>query len=249
MTQARIPKTVNALIEHLSSTEGCPLPQRDDIESLYWFFHPRFRFFKTVARNARLLDVGANQGGLAQWRGWNKPDRADISMYGVDLARGVHAGDYAEWESGNLDNAMPSFPGVSFEAIVCSHLIEHIQRPAELIRWMSNRMSPRGRLYLEWPNQTSLDLPSRDELAAAGWPVMISNFYDDDTHRRLPPEEDIVAALDAAGLAIVERGVIDMGELTDQLIAMGRQLSDPQMTLQGFWSLTHWSRYVIAEKV
>jgi SAM-dependent methyltransferase len=248
MTILPAPTTVDQLMARYHAAKGSARLTRDQLEYLYWFFHPRFRFFKTVASNARLLDVGANQGGLCQWRDWNAPDRSDIIMYGVDLARGEFAGNYADWESGNLDDAMPLFPGVTFDAIFCSHLIEHIRRPPELLGWMSARLKPGGRLYLEWPNATTLVLPPRGQLEAAGWPVMISNFYDDNTHHWLPPVDEIARLVECVDFTIIERGVVDAGNLTDQLIDLGRELDDPTLTLRGFWSLTHWSTYLVAVK-
>jgi SAM-dependent methyltransferase len=249
MSHLHTPTAVSELMARYHAAIGTARLTRDEIERLYWYFHPRFRFFKTVMANAKLLDVGANNGGLSQWRGWSTPNRSDISMYGVDLARGSFADHYADWESGDLDDAMPDFPGVMFDAVLCSHLIEHIQHPAKLIGWMGARTNLGGRLYLEWPNITSLALPQRDELAAAGWPVMISNFHDDYTHRDLPMLRDIALLVENAGFSIVESGVIDAGNLTDQLIDLGRELADPTITLQGFWSLTHWSTYLVAVRI
>jgi SAM-dependent methyltransferase len=246
MKQELTPTTIDALMARYKKAIGSSTLTREEAEKLYWYFHPRFRFLKTVASGAKLLDVGANQGGLSQWRGWNEPQRNDIKMYGVDLARGNLADNYAGWESGNLDESLPKFDRVKFDAILCSHLIEHIQRPNELINWLGTRTNTAARLYLEWPNTTSLDLPKRGDLAAAGWPVMISNFHDDDTHRDLPTLEMIAQIVEDAGFLIVERGVIDAGYLTDQLIDLGRKLDDPTLTLQGFWSLTHWSTYLVA---
>jgi SAM-dependent methyltransferase len=249
MRSAIVPQSTDQLLARFREAKGSARLSRDELEQAYWGFHPRFRFFKTVPRNARLLDLGANSGGLAQWRGWGLPDRPDISMYGVDLASGEFSHLYAEWESLNLDDAMPSFPGVIFDSFLCSHLIEHIERPEELIGWMAKKSVPGARLYLEWPNVTSLDLPNRSELVEGGWPVMISNFHDDDTHIRLKSIEEISELVSASGFAIVESGVIDAGDLTDQLIDMGHSLDDAGMTLAGFWSLTHWATYLIAERV
>jgi hypothetical protein len=118
----------------------------------------------------------------------------------------------------------------------------------EQLGWMAKKSLPGARLYLEWPNVTSLDLPHGAELHEGGWPVMISNFYDDNTHIRLKSLEEISQFVRDSGFDIVERGVIDAGELTDQLIDMGQQMGDPGMTLMGFWSLTQWSTYLIGER-
>jgi hypothetical protein len=170
-------------------------------------------------------------------------------MYGVDLASGEFSHLYAGWESVNLGDAMPSFPGVIFDSFLCSHLIEHIERPEELIGSMANKSIPGARLYLEWPNVTSLSLPSRSELMQGGWPVMISNLHDDDIHIRLKSLEEISELVTSSGFEIVEGGIIDASDLTDQLIDMGHSLDDAWMTLASLWSLTHWATYLIAARV
>ncbi len=249
MNSAIVPQSAKQLMDRFEAARGSARLTREELEQVYWGFHPRFRFFKTVRNGAKLLDLGANEGGLAQWKGWCSPDRSDIEMYGVDLADGQFSELYRSWESLNLDDSMPSFPGVFFDAFLCSHLIEHIERPEELIQWMAKKSLSGARLYLEWPNQTSLDLPTRDELAQRGWPVMISNFHDDDTHIRLKSLEEISELVSNSGFQIVESGVIDAGDLTDQLIDMGSVSDDPSLTLAGFWSLTHWATYLIAERI
>jgi SAM-dependent methyltransferase len=238
--------SVPELIARRAAAKGAARLSPNELGQLYWTFHPRFRFFKSVPANARLLDIGANNGGLSQWRKWQSPDRSDISMYGVDLSRGEFADNYAGWESQNLDEAMPRFPGVTFDAVLCSHLIEHIQRPQDLFGWLGTRTRPGARCYFEWPNLTSLSLPPRGDLAEAGWNVMISNFHDDYTHRELKSLDDVAAMMADAGFTIIERGVVDAGYLTDQLIDAGDVYGDDQLSLQGFWSATHWSTYFIA---
>lgn len=243
------PRSVEQLIGRFKDAQGATVMPRHDLEMLYWQFHPRFRFFKTVKRGARLLDIGANSGGLAHWKSWGLPDRSDIEMYGVDLDSGEFSDLYAGWESVNLDQSMPDFGSVVFDAFFCSHLIEHIQRPEALVSWMHQKSLPGARVYLEWPNLTSLDLPPRHELEEGGWPVMISNFHDDSTHIHLQSPAAISEMVTSCGFEILESGVVDAGYLTDQLIDTGHALDDQGMTLSGFWSLTRWATYIIAERI
>lgn len=218
------------------------------LTELYWQFHPRYRFFKTVPRDSRFLDVGAAQGNLAQWKRWLEPLRPDIEMYGVDLDVGAHNDLYAGWEVVNLDHGLPHFGGVVFDAVFSSHVIEHIKDPAAVIGWAAARTRPGGRLYIEWPNVTTLTLPRRADLAAAGFDVMISNFHDDSTHIHLPRLGDICEIAAGAGFVIRESGVIDVGSLAEDMIATGRAVGDSGLVLCGFWSLAHWSTYLIAER-
>ncbi len=245
---ALTPRTVDELIARYRAAHGAATLPFEELQRLSSYFHPRFRFLKTLARGARLLDVGAGGGGLHYIRAWGEPSREDIELYGVDLERGELADRYAAWEIVDLDSAKPDFEGVTFDAALANHVIEHVKRPDELLGWLASRMRPGGRLYLEWPNATSLDLPPRNALEAAGWSVVISNFFDDATHRELKTLEEVAAIADAAGFEVLERGVVDFGLLTDQLIDAGRVRQDSYLTLQGFWSLTRWAAYLIAER-
>ncbi len=99
----------------------------DDLLETYWRFHPRFRFVKTAPANAALLDIGAGSGGLARWKTWLPPIRDDIVCYGADRQRGADAALYRDWEAVDLDDVLPRFAGVTFDAAVLSHVIEHVR--------------------------------------------------------------------------------------------------------------------------
>lgn len=236
------------LAGHLLALTGRSSLPAGRLTEIYWQFHPRFRFFKTVPRDCRLLDLGAAQGNLAQWKRWLEPVRPDIEMYGVDLDVGAHNDLYAGWEVVNLDQGLPRFDGVVFDAVFTSHVIEHIKDPAAVIAWAATRTRPGGRLYIEWPNVSALTLPRRADLAAAGFDVMISNFYDDSTHLHLPRLDEISEIAAKAGFVIRESGVVDVGSLAEDMIVTGRAVGDSGLVLCGFWSLTHWSTYLIAER-
>src|SRR5262249_61134347 len=82
-----------------------------DLLEVFWQAHPRLHFFKSLPWGCNLLDLGAGNGGLAHWRGWLKPDRTDLSLYGVDRSSGEFRGLYAGWETVDLDREMPKFAG------------------------------------------------------------------------------------------------------------------------------------------
>jgi hypothetical protein len=50
---------------------------------------PRVRFFKSTQPDARLLDLGAGDGGMEVFRQWLSPPREDIRMYAVSLEMGA----------------------------------------------------------------------------------------------------------------------------------------------------------------
>src|SRR5438105_9059538 len=79
----------------------------NDLVELFWQAHPRFQFFKSLPSGANLLDIGAGDGGLVHWKGWLKPQRTDLNLYGVDRNDPEYRGLYASWETLDLDNQLP----------------------------------------------------------------------------------------------------------------------------------------------
>jgi 2-polyprenyl-3-methyl-5-hydroxy-6-metoxy-1,4-benzoquinol methylase len=217
----------------------------DALMERYWRLHPRFRFVKTAPRRAALLDIGAGSGGMAHWKLWGEPKRRDIRFYGVDTARGEHAGLYRGWESLDLDQAMPGFHGITFDACVMSHVIEHVRDPSALLAWIAGHLHPGGLIYVEWPGAASLAQPPREALLPHGIDIMITNFFDDATHIRPITRADLVGWLPAAGLAVQETGTIDLGDIGAEMLARGLRDGDGFKKLCGYWSTTRWAEWVI----
>lgn len=84
----------------LSFIEGRLSLNLDDstLELLFWTMHPRYKFLKSLSINAKVLDIGANSGGMHHWCEWGHPHRSDIALYGIGLHRGDLAYRYAGWE-------------------------------------------------------------------------------------------------------------------------------------------------------
>jgi SAM-dependent methyltransferase len=105
-----------------------------------------------AAGRPRILDVGCATGALLaklRERGW--------------LCKGVEispSAGYARRER-NLDvSVLPleenSFPPGSFEVVLASHLIEHLNRPAGFVREVYRILVPGGRLFITTPNISGL---------------------------------------------------------------------------------------------
>jgi SAM-dependent methyltransferase len=100
----------------------------------------------------RVLDVGCATGALLEMlqnRGWTAtgvelsgPQAAYCRSRGLD----VH--------SGRLEEC--SFPAGSFDAILASHLIEHLNDPGNFVREAGRILKPGGRLYISTPNISGL---------------------------------------------------------------------------------------------
>ena len=236
---------LNAFVSRLKSIERRLDVSDDDLMALFWQAHPRFQFFKSLPLGSTLLDIGAGNGGLAHWKHWEKLPRPDLNLYGVDLKTGEYRDLYAGWECINLDEALPQFSGVRLNAFYATHLIEHLASPKRLVEWIGSRAEVGARVYLEWPDPRSMDLPTRDQLREFDIEVVLSNFTDDGTHIKSPDLATLCGWLAQSGLAVISRGTIDTAILGEELFA---RATDPDTRTMGYWSMTGFSLYAVAVK-
>lgn len=220
-----------------------------DLLATYWRFHPRFRFLKTLTADATVLDVGAGAGGLPGWKSWLEPVRADLRLYAVDRAPAPRGHGYEAWACADLDDTLPDFPDRAFDAALLSHVVEHLRDPACLLGWLGRCVRPGGRVCVEWPSETSAHLPRREALLPLGIDIVITNFFDDATHRRPVTSDEVREALSAAGLRATASGTIDLGLVGEEMLARGLRQDDPFSRLAGFWSVTGWCNWIEAVRL
>ena len=228
-------------------------PRRSTISAskaleLYFQFHPRTAFLKTLPVRARAVDIGAGDGSLSTFRAWPEPARHDLRLYAYSLEKGAHFDAFDGYETGDWNLARPVFDGLSFDGIVSAHFIEHIDDAGTFVEWAADRLAPGGRAYVEWPSPASLDLPPLSELHAAGVPLVISRFDDDCTHQHLPDRDVVAARATQAGLRVSASGTIRLPWLEDALLAGFRDAPDRFPAQAAFWSWTQWSQYLVLER-
>lgn len=93
----------------------------------------------------RLLDVGC---GNSPYRHLLDPAVADYQ--GVDVPAAADFG-YQNPDTVYYDGHALPFPDASFDAVLCTEVIEHIQDPTEIIREMHRVLKPGGRLLATIP--------------------------------------------------------------------------------------------------
>jgi SAM-dependent methyltransferase len=207
------------------------------------------RFVKTLPEGAAVLDIGAGDGALQIYRKWPAPARLDLRMYTFAMDRGSLFDQYDGYELGVWPQARPGFGGRRFDAIFAANFIEHIEGPIDFIRWSADRLSARGRIFLEWPRPDSREMPTTAALRAVGIDVMTGNYFDDGTHRGdLPATEAVHAALTACGLRIEGAGVVRVPYFEDHMMAHGKRTDDVVSRTLAYWSFTGWSQFVVARR-
>ncbi len=100
----------------------------------------------------RVLDVGCGSGAFA----------AHMRDHGWAVAATeIDAVTVARLRAGGVDAKLPAdaeadgFAGGPFDAVTCWHVLEHVDRPAELARWAATQLRPGGVFQATVPNVAS----------------------------------------------------------------------------------------------
>jgi 2-polyprenyl-3-methyl-5-hydroxy-6-metoxy-1,4-benzoquinol methylase len=158
---------------------------------------------RALARpGARVLDVGCGNHSPAL----TKRHFPRCVYHGIDNSRwNRDAADEAAMDRFfDLDLDDPAqldrIENGGYDAVICSHVLEHVRDPHALAGRLAGKLAPEGVLYVEVPSRRSLALPrTRDgRLGVKG----VLNFHDDETHRTMVDLERLAATLRERGCAV-----------------------------------------------
>jgi SAM-dependent methyltransferase len=196
-------------------------------------------FVLQLPANARLLDIGC--GDTSPWR--VKSVRPDLHYVGLDIDSINHADvteiadEYHLAKPTDFDGAIRAVGSRAFDAVICSHNIEHTEKPFQVIEAACSALRPGGQLYLAFPSEKTATLPHRKGTL---------NFYDDETHVWLPVFDEVVACLQRNGIDLVYQvreyypaAYFLLGVVTEPYSALKRQVGPHAGTwaLYGFESI------------
>lgn len=149
----------------------------------------------------RVLDLGCGTGAL----GAALKQRAALEVVGVTFSQ-----DEAKEARKRLNKVVVADleefgDGLElgrFDAVVCSHVLEHLRQPQQLLRQLHNCLSPRGILFIALPNvlywkQRLPFLFGRFRYTAGG--LM------DSTHYRFYDWQSATQLVESAGYEIIKR--------------------------------------------
>lgn len=144
--------------------------------------NPKQYFAKMLEKGNKVLDVGCWNYSFKQF--CDEQDSDDLKHYGVDreeLEQPVPEG-YIFVRS-DLNNAQLPFENETFDAVVASHIIEHVNDQLGFLEEIFRVLKIGGLIYIECPSVRSLRFPSMpfkfEEFRSI-------NFYDDPTHFSRP---------------------------------------------------------------
>jgi SAM-dependent methyltransferase len=144
-------------------------------------------FLATLRSDSAILDVGC---------GNNSPFDTK-AILPICKYTGIDVADYNQSRPNLADDYIVTGPlnfadeiyklAASFDAVLSAHNLEHCEDRERTLDAMLRAVRPGGKIYLAFPCEESVDFPSREGTL---------NYFDDNTHKQLPPSFDgIIAAL------------------------------------------------------
>ncbi len=153
-------------------------------------------FIKKLPPKATILDVGCGNNSPTRVKGIRK----DVYYVGIDISDYNNtkvdinsADEYITCDPENFAERISEL-GQRFDAVISSHNLEHCYQPQKVISSICSVLKPQGRLYLAFPSEESVNLPSREGTL---------NFYDDPTHCWLPLWDEVISILEHENMKIV----------------------------------------------
>jgi len=129
----------------------------------------------------RVLDVGCGDGalsGLIAMQTKAQIDGVDVEPLSIELARKEFSRRGLTGRFARIDGYAYPFDDGTFEAVICSDAIEHVQRPEDMLREMWRVLAPAGVLVLTTPIRYT-EAP-RDRMHVQEWfPGQFEQFCSD----------------------------------------------------------------------
>ena len=152
-------------------------------------------------RGGALLDLGSSDGETLRHMAELRPD---LRFFAVDkIGRPEAYPRNCQFQSADLERDRLPWPDGSMDAITCMHVVEHLNDLEHLWNEAVRLVVPGGAIYFETPHPRSLTLPRARDRGAGTFTL---NFYDDATHVRIVPVEELGQSARAHGLEVVRCG-------------------------------------------
>jgi SAM-dependent methyltransferase len=173
----------------------------------------------------------------------------DMEIHGVDIISEDLPPGFYFYKAVNLDLGVLPYPDDYFDAVLFTHVIEHLQSPLRLGKEISRVMKKGARIYVETPNWTTLLVPSFGFHREQHGPF---NFFDDPTHQKPWSKHSLFEFLfQHCGLSINKIGTVRNWvriPLDVLIIPLGIFKAERNYLVSSFWNLYGWCIYGIATK-
>jgi SAM-dependent methyltransferase len=149
--------------------------------------------------NPVILDIGAGSNSPSIAKQWFP----NSNYTGIDINENYN-NNKADFEAMDkfvlMDLTQLNFdqlPNNTYDIIIMSHIIEHLHNGDKVIEGLLPKLKKDGLIYIEFPSEKSVGLPSMRETL---------NFFDDDTHCRIYSLKEICNLLMRQHITVLKAG-------------------------------------------
>ena len=156
----------------------------------------KYSFIASIIKNGKVLDVGCGNNSPFTVKTL-RPDvyyvGIDIGIYNQTAGYNIYANRLILTDPNSFHSRIEEYSS-EFDAIICSHNLEHCNDYIATTSAMIKSLKKGGEIYLSFPCEESAGFPSRHGCL---------NFYDDSTHKNLIQYSAFLATLKENGMDIV----------------------------------------------
>jgi len=201
--------------EHYNKPE---VYQRDDKSLISQMFERRLKYISKFKEGKQVLDIGAGKGeflNAAKNNGWQvtgiEPSEEFCkyakSQFNVEVSKGFLTKD--------------SFTNSQFDLVTLNHVLEHVDKPKQLLSIIKDYIKKDGVLFIEVPNTTSILLHFADfffRLKRQQWSSRLSPLHPP-YHKYGYSEKSLKYLLNNTGFTVV--GIKTFPEADRQSLSAG----------------------------
>ena len=204
------------------------------------------RFFLSFKKDFKILEIGCGIGRNAMFI---KKYFNEVEYHGIDILPKEKVDSFINFRNVNLEESELPYEANYFDAIIFTHVLEHLNNPLSLGNEINRILKKGGRIYVEAPNWSSILVPSFGFHREQHNPF---NFYDDPTHIKPWTKHSIYEFLsENCKLKVEKVGIVRNWiriPLDLFIIIFGFISGNRKRIISSFWNIYGWCVFGIGEK-
>jgi len=204
------------------------------------------RFFLSFKKDFRILELGCGIGRNAMFI---KKYFNEVEYHGIDILPKEEVDSFINFRNVNLEESKLPYETNYFDAIIFTHVLEHLNNPLSLGNEINRVLNKGGKIYVEAPNWSSILVPSFGFHREQHNPF---NFYDDPTHIKPWTKHSIYEFLsENCQFKVQKVGIVRNWiriPLDLFIIIFGFISGNRKRIISSFWNIYGWCVFGIGQK-